>query len=278
MEKLPKTEEGKEKVFWPEKDEFFKVRETFIFKRLGEVEDLLKEKGFEEKYIKQMVHIILRAYHVAFYMLDHAPIIKTSKIKMNLSTGMSKNMRGTTTPIFSFLGRDVYTKEALKEIIDNDQIKHLLLSKVLVSLNIDWLKDKVEYCEHFRERFLKQYGEENRQEIDKDTEKTLEELAVQLESTAIEEVAHAFYFISVKENNQAFEKAIKELINYNPEPKQEGFGPDDSKYTDTDVEKHASFWQRSYLKKYYPKSETYYTETRIREKQKERINQKSETK
>lgn len=274
----PQIRQEKNKTFWPEKEQFFKDKEMYVQRGTEELKNSLREHGFKEEYIEEAAAILLRGYYIADYIVDHSPVEIGIPIKISSATDVFSSLAGYNVPHFSMSGEKIITKERLREIIDSGEgIENLVIDKIDVVLNIGILKQKLEYRNQFKSRFLKKYGEDREREIEEDTRKAIEELAIGFESTVIEEMAHTLYWIMVSKNPAKFRKAILELIDYPDMGSDNPFEYDEfkhHKYQDTAIEKRASLWQRSYLENYYPESEKYKEEIRDRNSQRNRVKDK----
>ena len=274
MEKPPQIQNieqettGEEKTFWPDKEKFFRERDEYVKSKIEEVKTSLQKNGFEEDTTDELANILLRADYVAQYLLKHTPVEINIPINISYNTGMDTNKGGVTVPVFSLFGESILSSERMREVYDLGEYKNLLLDKIDIVLNIGRIENIIKDLHEIKEEWLVEFGEQSRQKAEIKIQKELEEEAVHFERTVMEEVAHSFYFLSANKDPVKFKKMLDTMVN-NYDDKQEN--TDKSKYEDTDIEKRASIWYRSYLKKYYPESRTFSREKWGREKQKERM-------
>lgn len=249
------------KTFWPEKEQFFAERETHIDSELEKTIDLLRRHNFDEKHLQDMAKVMLRGYYVASYMLECSPIEIHAPVDITSNTKLPENIGGVCIPHF-LLNNKKMTIDDYRGIRNEKRIGQLIkLENIDVHFNITRLQEELRHTDRMTSSFLKEYLDD-KEEAEQYKKEEIEELAVGFEKTAIEEIAHAFYWLSVSKNEKKLKTALDELLDYEvpvpDNPKLSFLGAygdyDYGKYDDTNIEKRASLWERLYLKKYYPDS------------------------
>lgn len=282
MEKIEKIQETTDKkldskTFWPEKEQFFTKREAYIGSELEKTVDLLRRHNFEEKHLQDMAKVMLRGYCVASYMLERSPVEIHIPVDITSNTKLPDNLGGVCVPHFSFDNKKM-TMDDYKNIRDKEDIGQLIkLKNIDVHFNIMRIQEELQRIDRITNMALKEYPND-REEAEQYKKEDIEELAIRFEKTVIEEIAHAFYWLSVSKNEKKLKRALDELLDYkvpipvNPKLSFLGAysGYDYSKYDDTNIEKGASLWKRLYLKKYYPDSRVYIEALNARRAQKAR--------
>jgi hypothetical protein len=212
---------NKETSFWPEKEWFLNDRKEKIARHLSEVKQLLVPHGFNEEILEPSALVVLRAYHSAQCLLEHAEVKLAFPIDISFTAALPEEIGGYSIPIFSLSDEKNLSGERLFRILDSDKTDKLSVESVGVFLNIGRLKRKMR---------------ENVAETD--------ELAMEFEIAIIEEIARACEWGNVCRDKEKFKQAVAEIIGY-------GLMPQKLRTASEEGDARAVFWKKSYLKKYY---------------------------
>lgn len=201
-------------------------------------------------------------------MLNNSPVaIPEGKLKVGYITNIGNNkMRGACASQFSLNGKVVEISS-----ISEEDVEKLVFEGVEAGINIRSLCHAIQKIyidiEEFQQFLLdeKRYPrEEVEQKVSKRKNKKIRELKINTERIMVEEVAHAFYYITAAQNKRKLIRLIKEkkeypVFNYENDDNPLSFLLGDQRvdqYLADSLEMSARFWVSSFVKKYYTRSET----------------------
>jgi hypothetical protein len=240
--------------YWEDKEVFERNKQEFIEDRIDDVKAELAEFSMPQDQLDATARIFLRARYVAQFMLEKAPIDPYVPIRAGFTSKIAnKSIHGLCSPILELNGQEVTDYKNLT----SDNINALKLKKIDTAINIVSLMSDVTFKFESSQEAVRDGIE--RQKADMWRNKALEDMGIDYEKYMVEEIAHAFYWLSAGRDPERLQKALEEMKKY---PKFDitqyqlhyKHYEHQEEHDSHPMESRASIWLRSFLRKYYPES------------------------
>lgn len=256
-------------IDWPDKDLMFELRNEYIVQTLDEhIKNVeLDFPDCSEQTKENAAKIVARAWFVASYCADRVPVNLPFPISIVPFAAKNSNFPAAAAADVELNGEIM----SLHKLSVND-IKRAKLSSAKIAVNLSYIISKIEYLEKNTDKYLELFMSDDKLSLEQASDayeemynEEVEELAIVMEESLIHELSHGFYFFSLFNSTQKSDLKLGEYLVAHQNSKFDSnavsalyfwFDNNAQDYYKQREEWSARLWESSFLKRYYPESDT----------------------